>query len=240
MRLLNLNGGFYSEKFPGKSIYLLLTGPSLKNYNLNLLKDKYTFAVKEIPDTLYPNPTFWCLCESLPKFEYSETTWQNPNIIKFISLQIWNKLYRARKDNVKEDWKYIRKCPNTFKFPILQDYNYKTFLTHDAVCWGLEKSDKDVDGNFGSRSIMFVALKLIYELGFSKVFLLGCDFNMTEENAYASGRAKSRHASKQNNERYKVWTKRLKRLQQKFIENDFHVFNCNPDSNLEVFPFAEY
>jgi len=134
------------------------------------------------------------------------------------------------------------------------------YLTEDTVNWG-NHSDrcencghmrKKIDGRkekvcskcgekeFGSRSVMLAAVKIIYRLGFKRLFIIGADFKMDEEKKYAFDQDRNSGSIKNNNGTYKRLNTRFDQMQPIFLENGFFVFNATPDSGLKSFPMIGF
>ena len=88
---------------------------------------------------------------------------------------------------------------------------------------------------------MLVAIRILYELGFSKVFLLGCDFTMDagKEN-YAFKQDRAGGAIRNNNNTYRMLNERFDALQPVLLNAGMDVFNCFEGSGLKSFPFCSY
>jgi hypothetical protein len=107
-------------------------------------------------------------------------------------------------------------------------------MYEDSFNWGNSKQFG------GKRSVMLIAMKMLYYLGIRKVFLLGCDFNMSADSTYHF--KQERHASsvRGNNSTYEELCHRFEQLKPIFDKLGYQVFNCNADSNLKVFPFVSF
>lgn len=95
---------------------------------------------------------------------------------------------------------------------------------------------------FGSRTVFLPALRVLYLLGFRKVYLVGVDFDMSPEKKYHFEEERHQGAINNNNSTYeklKIW---LSDLRPYFDAARFRVFNTNMNSKLEVFdkiPFSD-
>lgn len=228
----------FKNKWKNKSIFLLLTGPSLNNHDLSLLQNIWTFSIKSIPIT-HLVTTFWCGVESILKIPCE--IWLNPTIYKFTTEEFFGKVFYKEKDRY-----LISKQQNIYWFKLRTEYSPQTFFNETWVDWGLEKNiipgemKKDEDGYYGRRSIMMAVIKIIWWLGFKRIYLLGCDFRMNQSQPYAYKREKSNIAVHENNELYKALNARFKRLKIPLLEQGIEIYNCNPSSKLEAFEFKDY
>ena len=89
---------------------------------------------------------------------------------------------------------------------------------------------------------MLPTLRILFLLGFRKVYLLGADFTMSEDYAYHFDEKREKGAVNCNNKTYKrMRDDYFPKLKPYFKDEDFEVLNCNPDSGLgDVFDHITY
>ena len=122
-----------------------------------------------------------------------------------------------------------------------EDFVAQQWLYEDTFNWGNQAKRVDAHGNSGSRSVMYVALRLMFYLGVRRLYLLGCDFRMETGKAnYAFPQDRSDASVRSNNRTYQVLNSRLGQLLPYFEREDYRVFNCTPQSGLKVFPHVPY
>jgi len=222
----------FEKHYKNKSCFLILSGPSLNKHDLTQLKQPgiITFGVNNSVKTFRPN--LWSCVDHPSRFMIS--IWKDPNITKFVP-------FFKSKSNLFDNanWKHtdlrVMDCPNVIYYHRNEHFNADTYLTEKTVNWGNHKKYG------GGRSIMLAAIKICYLLGFKNVFLLGCDFKMVEgQQNYSWNQDRHPGSIKGNNSTYNKLIERYKQLQPIFEKNDFHVYNCNPDSQLKVFSFIDY
>ena len=92
----------------------------------------------------------------------------------------------------------------------------------------------------GGRSVMLVAIRLLFVLGVRRVFLLGADFKMDETRKYHFDQDRAPGSIRGNNSSYDKLNNWLRKLRPMFEKQHFYIFNCNPDSNLEVFEHVSF
>lgn len=127
-------------------------------------------------------------------------------------------------------------CPNMVYYKRNTHFQAQQFLDEDTINWG-SAADKG-----GGRSIMFATIRILYLLGFRRVFLCGVDMNMSKEQHYAFAQDRSKGSVNGNQSTYALMRQRFSELRPLFEERGFHVYNCNPHSKFEVFdhmPFNE-
>jgi hypothetical protein len=174
---------------------------------------------------------------------FIDVGWKDPSIIKFAPEKLReHRLHVKEKDGFRFSPFRVCDMPGVFLYRRNATFNHKTFLTEESVNWGTTGGEKDSLGIKGSRSVMLAAMRLVYYLGFRTVYLLGCDFKMEKRKYgnYAWRQDRSNSSIKGNNRTYEVLNERFKALLPLFKEGGLEVFNCNPDSGLEVFPHMEY
>ena len=89
------------------------------------------------------------------------------------------------------------------------------------------------------RNTFFTALAAMYQLGFKKVYLIGCTFDASS--SYANRQQISDRARKHNESRYRELAEHLKTLLPMVKDEGMEVFNCHPDSPIEdVCPYVPY
>jgi len=218
--------------YKGRSAFLICNGPSfatLDHKRLNL-PGIMTFGVNNGAKTFRPN--FWTSVDDPARF--LKSIWLDPKIMKFVPQSHFDKLIF---DN--EKWEmvntYVRDCPNVVGYMRNDVFNAESFLVESSINWG-NSAEKG-----GGRSVMLPALKILHLLGFRKVYLLGCDMKMSETYTYHFDEQRSKGAVKCNMNTYDhLKEEYLPRLKPVFEAEKFEVYNCNPESELKVFPFVSF
>jgi len=250
--VLPINGQYH-----GASCFLIMSGPSLKTLDLSKLRQPgiVTFGVNNSPCAYRPN--LWCSVDDPANFVMS--IWLDPLIQKFV---MYNKRDKLLWDN--EAWKQsryiVKDCPNVTYYKDNEHFQPDTWLNEDTINWG-DHTDrcecgfirqKDANGKkihtctvcggkkFGARSVMLAAMKIIYLLGFKKVFIIGADFKMSEQQTYAFNQERSQHSINSNSDTYSRLNERFNLLRPIFERNNFYVFNATPDSGLNSFIKVDY
>lgn len=228
--------GWYRER----SCFLLLNGPSLTTFNLELLRQRgiVTACVNNGWGLFKPN--IWIAVD--PPGNFADAGWKDPSIMKFVpkshfGQHIHEKLetgeFRVTEQTVSD-------MPSVIGYPTNTRFQIGTFLTEGSVNYGNRTGLADELGNVGSRSVMLAALRILYYLGFRNVYLVGADFRMSNNQPYAFPQDKGPGGVAGNNNTYRILNSRLKALKPVFEANGFHVFNCTKDSGLEAFPYADF
>lgn len=241
---------FMGDTYKGSSAFLILGGPSFGE----LIKGESEFRGKKVPnkDLLnYPGfvtmatnnaprtfrPNLWTMVDDPGNF--IKSIWLDPKITKFIPFDHTEKRLF---DNEKwEDMdKLVGECPNTYFYRRNEHFSPEQFLIEGTFNWGEHSNSLDELGNKGGRSVMLVAIKLLYYLGIRKIFLLGCDFKMDDNTKYHFDQDRSIGSQKGNNATYQILKSRFEALLPEFEKVGLKVFNCNPESGLKVFPMINF
>ncbi len=217
--------------YKNQTCFLILSGPSLNDLDLKRLKQPgiVTFGVNNSPKAFRPD--LWTSGDSVKNFMIS--IYRDPRIRKFIT--------HAKKNNTLFDniaWKEshlkVSDCPNVVYHHLNTQFDPETYLKLDTVSWGRQRGDG------GCRSVMLAAVRIIYSLGFKKVFIIGADFKMEEGHKYAFDQDRTQGSMKNNNNAYKKLNERFDMLRPVFEKEGFYVFNSTPNSGLKSFDYVSY
>ena len=252
---------FLGDMYRGACGFLILGGPSMKKLNLELLKAPgiLTMGVNNSVKTFRPN--LWTCVDNPQSFIMS--IWMDPTIQKIVP-------YSAAEKKLFDNntWKMtdikVGQCPNVFYYRRNEHFQVDQFMVEDTFNWGNHsnlcrcgywrpdtkknpKAQKVVtcpecgQKAFGSRSVFLPAIRLMYFLGVRTLLLLGCDFNMERgKSNYHFDQDRAPGSVSGNNGTYKMLTKRFTELKPIFDRMGYNVFNCNPDSHLDVFPKVNF
>jgi len=215
----------------GQSLFLVLNGPSLTGFDWSKLKQPgvVTLGINNGAHLLRPN--YWTCVDDPSRFMAS--IWKDPAITKLVPMAHFQKPIWDRQ-RVAFSSERVRDFPNVIGFRRNECFVPGRWLTEDTINWGNHSK------RGGGRSVMLSALRIAHLLGFRKVYLLGCDFYMDEKKHYWFPEQRSGNAISNNTNSYVLMRNYFRELQPRFLEAGFEVFNCNPDSRLDVFPFADF
>lgn len=212
--------------YHGRSAFLICGGPSFAKLDPAPLRRPgvVTMAVNNSVKSF--RPRLWTCVDNPDHFLRS--IWLDPDIIKFAPIKQVN----ARVFD-SDRWEYMRlrisQCPATFFYHRNAEFNAGRFLTEPTINWGNDEK------NGGGRSVMLVAIRLLYYLGIRRIFLLGCDFKMEGGYTYHFDQARAPGSVNGNNGTYRLLNERFRQLRPVFEAAGLRVFNCNPDSGLDAF-----
>ncbi|MBI3881182.1 MAG: hypothetical protein HY301_14105 [Verrucomicrobia bacterium] len=217
--------------YRGRSAFLIAGGPSFAELDHAKLRQPgvLTMGLNNSPKTFRPN--LW-ICVDAPD-HFLRSIWLDPTITKFTPICHASKFIFN-----SDEWKFMDlragDCPNVIYYKRNEHFKAKQFLWEDCLNWG---NHKDLGGG---RSVMLPALRILFTLGIRRVYLLGVDFSMGPETKYHFDQDRHPGSINGNNSTYQMLNERFAELRPLFEEHNFHVFNCNPASNLKAFDFISY
>ena len=226
--------------YKGSKIFLLCSGPSLNDLDLSLLNQRgiVTMGLNNVWCKFKPD--MWLGFDTPGRFH--PEGWMDPSILKFVPWH--NRDMRLREITPKGDFFDAgispMEIPNCWFVSNNVEVDIDNWLTEESVNWGGELEGSN-ETRF--RSTFLGAIRLLYYLGFQEVYLLGADWNMSTDEGvpgYAFDEHRDARHRNGNNRMYAWTTEFLRRLQPQFKETGFRIFNCNPDSHLELFPYMSF
>jgi len=229
------------DHFRSATAFLICSGPSIRDLDLGCLQSRGILTCTTNNAGSLFRSNLWVAYDNPGNF--CDVIWRDPGILKFIPIQRFDQSIRIRDLNgaLVESDETARTMPATFGYKTNLTFRPNCWLNEDSInCGDRDESEENKKGPTGTRSVMFVALRLLHYLGIRRVFLLGCDFRMSYggEN-YAFEQSRSRRSVRMNNYIYRTLNERFKMLLPHFEKGGFDVRNCTPNSSLTVFPHVE-
>ena len=145
----------FHDKHAGERIFLIANGPSLAQMDLTPLKHKITFGMNRIyllEEKMGFSPNYFSCINELVLEQFSPEI-DSLNSIKYLNYNR-NSLFTKGKSN------YFLKT----KLALKDKFSYKPF-----------------NGVYSGGTVTYVALQLIYALGFSEVIIIGLDHNFKDK-----------------------------------------------------------
>lgn len=212
--------------YKGSNVFLICNGPSFKDVNHDLLRKPgiVTFGVNNGGHVFRPN--LWSCVDDPTRFMPS--IWNDPTIMKFVPQAHFEKPLFDPKTNKIID-RMVGDCPNVFGYRRNEHLIPEQYLFENTINWGNHKD------HGGGRSIMISTMKICYLLGFKNVFLVGCDFDMSNKKKYFFDEDRSKSAINNNRNSYDLMNKYFSQLDNQFRKVGFNVFNVTEGSKLESF-----
>lgn len=221
----------YRNLHGGDRVFLIGNGPSLKNTNLELIKDEHSIAMNQI-SLIYPFTTW--------RPSYYLYTADN------INNRIWGEKWRLSVNEAVS-------CPGTTSF-VWRAFADKV-VSRPNIVWMDNVTEFDIgkEGTFSTNAAqwlsktgtsMNVALQLAYFMGFKQVFLLGCDLNWktttgTEEDPNHFDPSYS--ARIPDGERERLRMRRTHEYAQQFFRDaGREVYNATHRTLLGVYPLVDF
>jgi hypothetical protein len=155
-------------------------------------------------------PTTW-VCTDLPT-AFDPTLWDDPSVMKFVP---------ARHRHLLDDGARM-----TLTYPETNSFNLRRWFDDEVIRWG--------------ASTMFVAVRILLDLGVREVYLLGCDLKMDPGREYAYEWPSSPSHVAANARSYRLIQDRFRLLRPLLEAHGLQIFNCNPTSRLTAFDFCAY
>ncbi|QDT23661.1 hypothetical protein [Gimesia chilikensis] len=232
---------FFGDMYRGRSAFLICSGPSLVKNDLEKLNTRgvLTCAVNNAATIIRPH--LWCSVDDPTHFH--DVIWRDPAILKFVPLCHMEKQFAVRDDSgqLQPSIQKVGDMPTVFGYRRNEDFQPERWLYEDTFNWGNHSKKADSQGNKGSRSVMYIAIRLLFYLGIRRIFLLGCDFRMEfGQQNYAFDQDRSKSSVNGNNSSYRILNTRLEQLKPHFDNEGLEIFNCTSPSGLKAFPHMPY
>ena len=173
-----------------------------------------------------PKPKYWCAGDG-PSY-YGRRIWDDPDVIKFSAIN--NLAMACPREDAYAPLVTPKESPNThFVHPVNNLMEMESWLHVPYIAWGTSlfgpHTPKQFNDSGAGRSSMLIGLRLLWHLGYREVFMLGCDCT-------------PHHHPAPNY--WKVMFHYIDQLKQVFLDNQFGVYQCNPDSHLRTFPIVDF
>lgn len=233
--------------YAGVPAVLVGGGPSINKLELGLLKQRGILlaAMNNVAAT-HVRPHLWFAADKQTQF--SETIWRDPGIAKFVKTKYLDRAGQG-KGQIRR-WSdetqtfagtglHPADCPNVWGYDHWKGWEPESFLDDPRPSWGVPEGAADEKVGMG-LSVMLVAVWMLYWLGVRRIYLVGCDFKMTEKRPYAFDQSYSEDQVRRNNALYNWLRKRFVEATPHFQARGLEMIQTNPASRLDVFPIVPY
>jgi hypothetical protein len=226
--------------YKGATAFLVLSGPSLAKHDLSQLSRRGIVSMGVNNSWAVHRPNLWTCVDGPDRF--LDTGWRDPSILKFVPMCAWAGALREGREGGEPlpSSLTVEQMPGVLLYRRSDHFDPATFLEGDTVGWGNDTKTSCALGIKGKRSVMLVAIRLLYHLGIRTVYLLGADFKMQAERGYAFQEGRTTQAVRHNNLLYEALNRRFSALRPQFDGAGFRVFNCTPGSGLTAFEHVPY
>lgn len=218
----------FRDRHEGESAWLVCGGPSVRGFDFSQLGDTIA-AINEIGRDI-DNLSLWIGNDRLP--EYPRDFWGR-DCAKFLrqeqltlpDCEIRNlHLFRSESQKI------------TNSVPIKE----RLFFDPDVVLWGAPAMTRECKATI-KKSVMLMALGVLYRMGFSEVRLLGCDWEQTHGNPYGHDHKEiDETVIRKSNEHFGFMEQWYRQLRPMFERRGFYVLNCTDGGYLEAFDRADW
>lgn len=214
----------FKDKHKKERCFILGNGPSLKDLDAELLRDKYIFTVNAMIDTpLFKtlNPTYHCITDRLVYKKYESSIKQA--ITNFPNTQFFfhRKIYDS-----------LGALPNTY-------YTYCTLLPLKNNIYIDLTKNANVYMNVVPYSIMIAMY-----MGFSEIILLGCDFSFFASRKDAHFYEMNKNVVRDESLFQDLFGSAIACQQYEYLygfaqKRGIKIYNATPNSLLDVIPQVE-
>jgi hypothetical protein len=216
--------------YQNSAVFLICNGPSFKEVNHDSLRMPgiLTMGINNGAHVFRPN--LWSCVDDPSRF--MKSIWEDPKIMKIVPQAHFEKKIYDKLEGFSE--KVVGDCPNVIGFRRNEHFREDRWLHEHTINWGNHKN------HGGGRSVMISSLKICYLLGFKRIYLVGCDFNMTEENGYFFEEKRSKSAVKNNMNSYEKMEGYFSKIRPKLEQEGVTIYNLNPKSKLKAFDYMNF
>lgn len=228
------------DMYLGCSAFLIASGPSFANVDKSLLSQPgvWTMTLNNAVRSFRGNAS--CIVDDPSRFVSS--LWLDPKIMKFVPTShfkkpIWDNRTFIKPDGTKDvRWcpmgVNVGECPNVIGYQRNEKFHAPRFLKEETINWGCHKKWG------GGRSVLLASIRILNLLGFRRVYLIGVDFEMTSQKRYHFDEGRTDAAVNGNMSTYSKMIQWFSDVKPFFDREGFIIKNCNPQSNLRVFPMT--
>lgn len=225
----------------GGTVFLVCNGPSTRTVPLDQLEKRGLVTAGINNGWCMFRPRLWFCVDRGDRFMGGG--WMDPGILKFVP---WGRRHDRVVKKVggefKQTGKRVQDCPGVVFFVRDSVWHSETYMEGPTVSWGRQNGFQGDDtGEMSCRSTMLVAMRVLVELGFKRICLVGVDFGMEEgKQNYGWDQGRARGAVRNSNRIFRALNKRFERVKEQFQARGVQVWNCTPNSGLRVWPYKAF
>jgi len=236
---------FTREKWPlqlvgtyrGASAFLVASGPSFANVDKSLLARPGVWVMTLNNAVKSFRGQAACIVDDPSRFVAS--MWLDPKITKFVPADhfekpLWDNRTLVVNGKPEQRWcpldMKVGDCPSVIGYHRNEKFHAPRFLYEETINWGCHKQWG------GGRSVLLPAMRILFLMGFRKIYLVGVDLEMTAEKHYHFDEGRTQRAVENNMSTYGKLIQWLAELKPYLDREGVVVKNCNPESRLTAFP----
>lgn len=240
------------QLYQGAAAFLCVGGPSMRTMPLHLLGQRgaliasYNNNAAVLPTGLRPH--VWLHTD--PPRKFSDQIWRDPAVLKFSPTQEWrstkgkNCPWKNVREKRGDEWtnssRRAFEWPGVIGYTRNTEFNPDTWLTEATVNRGNCIKSAATNGHPHTINTLFAALKVLWVLGFARVYIVGADFRMEPEQPYAFGQTKSRGGVNATNEAFHKLNWMLGLLRPRFDVAGFEVWNATNGGHCTAFERIDF
>ena len=221
----------------GGSAFLICSGPSFAKVDKAMIREApvYKMTTNNAVASIRGNAAI--IVDDPSRFTLS--LWMDSSITKFVPMAamektLWDNRLLEMSNGVKiQKWEpFSRKvgdCPNVIGFRRNEKFVAERFLYEDTINWGMHSK---WDG--GGRSVFLSSIRILWLLGYRKIYLFGVDLHMDEKNKYHFPEGRTENAIRGNMNTYEKLKSWFKELDPFLKQEGTIIKNANPESKLDV------
>ena len=219
----------------GKAAFLCCGGPSLATYPLDALRDRGVVSLG------VNNAAAYAQCNAFvfgdPQWKFHHSLFMDPKTWAFAPMAKLRRQLRvqAADGTFRFADVLLQDLPGNYGIPRSGRFDGKTFLSTPYAHWGHGGKGDVEQQPFRRLCTMLMGIRLLHYLGAERVYMLGVDFWMDKEQAYAWGG----DATSGNRICRKI-NAMLEDAAGTIDRAGMAIWNCNQDSGCTVFPYARF
>lgn len=201
------------DRFRGETGALICGGPSFRTVDPGLIRESGMVTMTLNNSIRTYRSDLW-LGVDPPLTQFDPTIWTDPRVLKFIPARHAEEAVSLGAVNAA----LYRRC----------DRWCSELIFHPSEPIVTRRGD-------GGRTSMVDAIRVLFLLGIRTIYLFGVDFHQSRSHGYHHPAPGYERRIAANNRLYGRMTRRLERMRPILETAGLQVYNCNPESRLEVF-----
>lgn len=202
------------DRFPGQAGALICGGPSFRNVDPSRIRSSGMVTMALNNSIRSYRSDLW-LGVDPPLSQFDPTIWRDPRVLKFIPARRVEEAVSLGAVNAAVYKRCDRWCSE------------RIFVPAEPL--------QDSRRGDGGRTSMVDALRVLFVLGVRKIYLFGVDFHQSRSHGYHYPVPGYERRIAANNRLYERMIRRLERMRPIMEAAGLEIYNCNPESHLEVF-----